>query len=410
VLGHLRVTNATFRRLLRLEVSQIKGMRTSKQQADLEDKRTSLRNRIYRWREIQSEYMQCVGTLLPQSHSIASASTTAESPIVELSESMLLHLPSSLPQHLRQLPEISTILDKERRLRIAQADDSLADIRQQRRIISGLWQFKKANTNGTGNKSCTRMRTIHTRLSLRTQRCAMRYRASRNALLAIDPHGSWQSRLKDLKDNDIRGPGKDDDGLGNGRYEPSWIWMVPQVSSDPDMGDSEVAPDDSLEVEWAKSRARKERWEEEVLIIQEEMRRVIAYHQWRASWWRDQGKRRTNADSTTLHGIVAYAEKQADLCEGLASICATHWLPVLKAKDITPDWATTVPIMPALFRTIASEDSVGDEGSDDAEEVAETEEIDGAGGDERDDFDDGAGGDERDGFDDGDSIFELEED
>ena len=271
-----------FRCLLQLDVSLIKGTQTSKQQANLKDKRASLWNRIHRWRETQSVYMPCVGTLLAQG--IDTASTTVNSPPAELSESMLLYLPSSLPQHLRQLPEISIVLDKERRLRIAQADDSLADIRQQRQIISGLWQFKKMNVDGTGYRSCTRMWTLYNRFTLCTQRCAMRYRAARHALLAIDPHGSWQSCLKDLTDKDIRGPGKDDDGLGNGCFKPSWIWLVPRVLSAPDMEDSKVALDDSLQVEWAKSRARKEHWEEEVLITQEEMRQVIMYYQWRARW------------------------------------------------------------------------------------------------------------------------------
>ena len=135
----------SFRRVLLLEVSRMKGTQTNKQVADLEDKRTSLRNQISRWREIQLLYMPCVGTLLTQCNA---ATTATESPTIALAKSIPLHLPSSLPEQLRQLPDISTVLDKELRLRIAQADDSLADIRRQHRIISGLWQFKKTNDTG----------------------------------------------------------------------------------------------------------------------------------------------------------------------------------------------------------------------------------------------------------------------
>jgi hypothetical protein len=300
----------------------------------------------------------------------------AKSSTIEPAELKPLYLPSSLPQYLRQLPDILPLVDKEYRLRIAQADDSLADIRRQRRIVSGLWQFKKVNIDGAGNRASTRMQTLYSRFNLRTQRCASRYRAARCALLAIDPDGLWQSRLKELKDADIRGPGKDDDGSGNSRFEPSWIWLVPRVLSAPDMEDSELALDDSLQVEWAKSRARKERWEEEVLIIQEEMRRVIMYQQWRALWWRDQGKRRTDADSATLHGVSAYAEKQASLCESLARACAICWLPALKAKGITPDWATIGLLTKPISHATADENrTLEDEESDEAEE-SEMEEID----------------------------------
>ncbi|KAF9503877.1 hypothetical protein BS47DRAFT_1309100, partial [Hydnum rufescens UP504] len=46
----------------------------------------------------------------------------------------------------------------------------------------------------------------------------------------------------------------------------SWIWMAHGVSDD---GDLEMH--EALQVEWSKSRAWKERWLEEVLIVQEEM-------------------------------------------------------------------------------------------------------------------------------------------
>jgi hypothetical protein len=106
-----------------------------------------------------------------------------------------------------------------------------------------------------------------------------------SALLVLDLNRSWQSHLRDLKDNDICGPGKDDNGSGNSCFEPSWIWLVPHVHSAPNMGDSEQVLDDSLQVEWAKVQAQKQQWEEEVLLIYEEMHRVVALHEWKAQWW-----------------------------------------------------------------------------------------------------------------------------
>lgn len=281
--------------------------------------------------------MPCVGNLLIQS---ATAADNAESPSqsFEPAESIPLYLPSSVPQRLRKSSELSGVIDKERRLRVAQAEDALADIRRQRRIISGLWHFKKLNVDGTGNRTCTRIRALYNRFSLRTQQCAGRYRAARSALVALDPDGSWQLHLRELKDNDIRGPGKDDGQAGSSRFEPSWIWLVRRVSSAPDMGNTEEALDDSLRVEWSRSHARKDRWEEEVLIIQEEMRRVITYHEWKAEWWRSRAMRRSGLDAATLQGVAAYAEKQAHLSEQLAQQCAIRWVPALKEKGILPEW------------------------------------------------------------------------
>jgi len=47
---------------------------------------------------------------------------------------------------------------------------------------------------------------------------------------------------------------------------------VPCVTTAPDMGDSEEQLDNSMEVEWAKSKAQSDRWEEEVPLTVEEMR------------------------------------------------------------------------------------------------------------------------------------------
>jgi hypothetical protein len=350
------------------------AQRTSKQLADFEVKRTALRNRIQQWREAQLVYMPCVGSLLQ------SLATAADSPSIEPAESLPLHLPSSLTKRLRQSPELSAIIEKERRLRVAQADDALADIRHQRRIISGLWQFKKLNVDGTGNRACTRMRTLYSRFNLRTQRCAGHYRAARSALVALDPGGSWESRLRVLNDADIRGPGKDDNGVGNGRFEPSWIWLVPRVQSAPDMGTSEQVLDDSLQVEWSKAQARKDRWEEEAVLVQEEMRRVITYHEWRARWWQSRAACRSDADDSVLHGVAAYAEKQACLSERLARQCAAYWLPALKEKGISPEWEERYPVTAAVTHDQRNVSSlvIGDQDEGDSEDAGSEgfEEID----------------------------------
>lgn len=346
----------------------MKGIRTSKQLADLEGKRTSLRSRIQWWRQAQLVYMPCVAAL------IAPTLSDDESNPKEPAESMPLYLLSSLPQQLRQLPELATMLEKECRLRMAQADDALAEIRRQRRIISGLWQFKRLNIDGTGNRTSTRMRTLYNRFNLRVRRYAECYRAAHRSLLVLNPNGAWQLRLKDLKDGDIRGPGKEDNGTGNSRFEPSWIWLVPRVCSAPDMGDSEQVLDDSLQVEWAKVQARKERWEEEVLIIQEEMRRVIMFHEWKAQWWRHQAGRRSDAEGSVIHGVVAYAEKQAQLCECLAQSCITTWLPALKGTDVTSDWVCCSSTLAIPTKPCPTPE---DDGEGDGEE--EIEEIDDGG-------------------------------
>jgi hypothetical protein len=173
----------------------------------------------------------------------------------------------------------------------------------------------------------------------------LRYRSARSALLADNSGGhDWKDRLKDLKDSDVCGPGKDDFYLqepgkvSKGRYEISWIWLVPKSKSEVNTNRSEEVFDEGLRVEWSKSQARKMRWEEEVHIIQEEMRRTIVYYEWKQQWWLKQNPWPTTSEDTIQHGILAYSQKQAHYCKCMAESFAMAWLPFLRSEGITPEW------------------------------------------------------------------------
>ena len=264
-------------------------------------------------------------------------------------EDVPLFLPSSLSPNHQNTPGFSKILARETQLRIAQADDALADIRHHLRIISGLWQFKKVNISGTGNQPNTCMRSLFNCFNHRMRQSVLCYRTARSALLAANFRGqNWQDRLKDLKDSDVCGPGKDNFyleepgksnyGASKGRYEMSWIWLVPKSQSEVKTNSSEEVFDEGLRVEWSKSQARKMRWNEEVQIIQEEMRRTIVYYEWKQQWWLKQNHEPATTEDTIQHGISAYSQKQAHYCKCMAESFAKAWLPFLRSEGIKPEW------------------------------------------------------------------------
>jgi len=181
------------------------------------------------------------------------------------------------------------------------------------------------------------MLTLYNRINVKVLRCADRYCRARAALVTLDPNGQWQERLKVLQNEDIRGPGKEpDDRSSNSRFEPSWIWLVSRVVSN---GETEDEFNESMRVEWAKARARMMRWNEEYQIIQEEMQRVLAYMEWKASWWEQQATLRKDASLEILHGVVAYAYKQAYIAHQMAARCAAAWLPKCVKLGLAPLWA-----------------------------------------------------------------------
>ena len=103
---------------------------------------------------------------------------------------------------------------------------------------------------------------------------------------------------------------------------------------------------------WARSLARAQRWEEEVLVLKTEMIRVLTFMDHKASWWREQSSLRTDiTDDEVKAGIVAYAEKQAYLREDLARSFASQWLGLFQmyGEDVPKQWPIkyrNVPILP----------------------------------------------------------------
>ena len=60
-------------------------------------------------------------------------------------------------------------------------------------------------------------------------------------------------------------------------------------------------------------------------LVKEEMRRVLAFLEWRASWWDRQGKAQLNVSDDILEGARAYAAKQAHINRALAASFEACW-------------------------------------------------------------------------------------
>jgi hypothetical protein len=193
---------------------------TSKQKADLEDKRAALQRCINQWREVQLVYSPCVVTLLPNTNE-----ALGDGIQTTYAENLPLHLPSSLPLLLHST--IYVLVKKEKKLCQAQCEDALGEIWRQRRILTGLIQFKKLNLGGQGNKPNTQVRSLYNHVQVKIVKADMRYQVVCAALCTLDPNGEWSLRLQVLKPTNIRGPGRDPEDGSNGRYLVSWIWLVP---------------------------------------------------------------------------------------------------------------------------------------------------------------------------------------
>ncbi|KAG1767726.1 hypothetical protein EV702DRAFT_1050261 [Suillus placidus] len=151
----------------------------------------------------------------------------------------------------------------------------------------------------------------------------IKYFTSRGALLnlasRLGKNDNWERSLKPLDKQKDAVPLKHDDGRTVGQQSVSWIWKTSGSNS------NELGLQDSLRVEWCKARARAHRWEEEVELLHEEMRRVIAFLDWHARWWDMQGSQCTFNSLHAREGALAYAQCQADLRRTMAVHFKSMW-------------------------------------------------------------------------------------
>ena len=100
----------------------------------------------------------------------------------------------------------------------------------------------------------------------------------------------------------------------------------------------------AMQVEWSKTKARADRWDEAYLLSVEEMRRVITSLDWNARWWTGRASLRTNTSVAVRSGLRAYAHKQAAVHQGLALSFARKWHPLMVKNSIVVEWP--VPYIP----------------------------------------------------------------
>lgn len=68
-------------------------------------------------------------------------------------------------------------------------------------------------------------------------------------------------------------------------------------------------------------KARADRWEEEVILLDEEMRRVLQFCEWKQAWWQTQQTRQVLDEphnKTLGEGLMAYSEEQIAMERAIA--------------------------------------------------------------------------------------------
>lgn len=187
---------------------------------------TALRTKIRAWYEVQQLY--CPGACSLRSRQAQAGPVDAP---LESAFAMKLWLPSMVAQ---QADCDERLREHEWSLRYAQAHDSLQAIRSNLQLRTSLYHYK--DRFDRGQRALTRSMNLIEKLKNKIDAAALRYRVARHALAVLAPllvkGFEWETVLRPLNPQDIRGLSVGDMGDSEGRRTLSWIWTVQGVAAD----------------------------------------------------------------------------------------------------------------------------------------------------------------------------------
>ncbi|KAG1850227.1 hypothetical protein DFJ58DRAFT_716845 [Suillus subalutaceus] len=291
------------------DIELLGGHPTDLQRTKLQERGNILQRKIKQWSKVQLLYMPVVARLraldMPTSRTHLTEEKAHE---IELWLPSKIYRDATDPVHQCD----ATLSQYEWELRRAQAYDALDDLRRHLRLRAHLYKFK--DTHIRGQRANTRASAIIDKVELNVSVAAARYHRAWSALEHLSPALScttWKEEFLKLENDDIHGMSQGKPGQSSGNCTLSWIWKARGIASDTPEGET--------------SCARATHWVKEVQLLQEEMRRVVAYLLWHATWWNAQADRRTGLALAEVEGIRGYAKRQAAMWRDLHDTFLSKW-------------------------------------------------------------------------------------
>ena len=236
------------------------------------------------------------------------------------------------------------LIETEKALRMEEAADALDNIRKLL-VQESVEKINKIRYgSGTSQRNMTRsMRLLQNIARLRDDQ-VRRYNIMREGLLRLDENGDWQKTFKILQKSNLKTPYKDKSkeemkaqdyrrkATKELELDELWIWSMPGAGEIDEGSLISERYNKAMRAEWAKSRARLKRWNEEVILVKEEMRRVLAYMEWKASKWLRDAYVIGRSDKE--QGAVAYANKQASILAKMSANFRRMWSPLVEEDQL----------------------------------------------------------------------------
>ncbi|EEB99016.1 hypothetical protein MPER_01373 [Moniliophthora perniciosa FA553] len=255
-------------RVLVLDISENKFNSTS-QKIKLIERRAKIQRAVARFRTLQRTYTPAA---------LAESAVTQDSTPASI-ELISLRLPSSLTESARQHPDLKKWVDMEAQYRRAQLSASLYDIRTLLFIRTRL--YGKRSLNILGQHASTKARDVLAKNERDPSKIGWRWLKDKDVVSFDDPDIKAvrnRRRMKKKQEKALqRGEKKGESSkapllvAGESRRKLSWIW------TGVDIEDGCEALQEATRIEWCKAWARRQRWAEELQLLEEEKRRTIDF-------------------------------------------------------------------------------------------------------------------------------------
>ncbi|KAJ6488289.1 hypothetical protein C8R47DRAFT_1216093 [Mycena vitilis] len=351
---------------------------------DLEDQQRRLR--------IQVELKKAATTAQKIDIALARRDANPE----ELPETTPLMLPSAMSAAERETGCMAGVHLIEGFVRDAQCYAALMRLRNQLHVKSRYLVYKEIHSRNQGAN--TRSRTLVARNESKIRLHSEKYQAAWNALRLLEGGDPSKVGWRQLKKEDIRlmedqeeltrrdvqrrkreqaklararrmqaegddgglmimddeeeadrDGDHDDDGeeervanTTENRRLVSWIWTVAGTTG------SDAELEEALRIEWAKAWARSRRWKEEVLLVEEEYRRVLVSFEHEAVFW--EGRARAVPVGVIpvelAEGQISYAIGKAQMFRKLAERVTVRMTEIHHGRGKKRTMPTTAPDAP----------------------------------------------------------------
>ncbi|KAJ7840769.1 hypothetical protein B0H13DRAFT_2366052 [Mycena leptocephala] len=334
---------------------------TADREGKLQERRIALIAKLRKLRNLQKIFTPAAIAALERDE----AARDLDAPPIPM-EKVKLYLPSALTESECRYGCQRGVVEVEAKLRLAQCGDALANIHCRLHAKHFLILFRDRNI--TGQVRATKSRTLIQQVGERVTASAQKYTQARNTLIQLLGANSCP-QFKELKAEGLTLDGQVEDNdaaaakklkmiaVGKGKRTPRhvkgsskrvmlWIWTA-QGSDSSD----EVQLHESMRIEWSRALARKMRWAEEVMLLREEMRRVLRYLTWQARSWEEKKVGREGQVSAEIQsGLVAYASHQAAFHHRLAAFFKTQWSVSIgdAVKSVVSATAAADDVVPEL--------------------------------------------------------------